>query len=56
MPALVPGQTPTAQPGLVTGIPPAQMSQNGKEPSRVRSFFPETWLWMNSTSGYMIRV
>ena len=44
--------------GGAGGVQPVPVPQTPKQPlkeaSRVRSVFPETWLWSNATIGYMI--
>ena len=56
---MVPGQTPTAMPALMSGPTPApgrfetgQLQTVG----RVRTEFPETWLWSSAAVGYVLNV
>ena len=45
------GPQPVLQP-VPTAAPNPSKEQNLQNPTRVRSVFPETWLWSNSTTGY----
>lgn len=44
---------PGAAPVPVAGHIAAVSSNSMKEVGRVRSVFPETWLWTNSSTGYI---
>ena len=41
----------TIPPALVPDGPDGMKDQPLKEVERVRSFFPETWLWLNTSVG-----
>ena len=46
----MPGRFPTAVPGLVDGKGETYQLQSA---GRVRTEFPETWLWSSTTVGYV---
>ena len=41
----------TVPPAMVPDGPDGMKDQPLKEVERVRSFFPETWLWLNTSVG-----
>ena len=50
---VAPGQFPTAQPGLSGASHGKFETDQLQSVGRVRTEFPETWLWNSATVGYV---